>query len=275
MQPVDAALWYLESHYKEDVTLDAVAAIAGVSRFHLARAFRFVTGHTVIGYLRGRRLSEAARRLAAGDIDVLDVALDCGYGSHEAFTRAFREQFGVTPQRVRRTGNVNELELLEAMRMNRHTQASVDPARIVDGKAMLIAGISRTHRGSNAGMPAQWQDFTPYLGHIRGQADDCTYGVLHNDTEGSIDYLTGVAVRDLTGLPAEFAHLRIPPQRYAVFAHRGHIATIGETWGAIWSDWFPRSGHEATDAPMFERYPETFDGHTGNGGFEIWIPLVR
>jgi AraC family transcriptional regulator len=273
VQSVDAALWYLESHYKEYVNLDAVAEVAGVSRFHLARAFRFVTGHTVMGYLRGRRLSEAARRLAAGDVDVLDVALDCGYGSHEAFTRAFREQFGVTPQLVRRTGDANQLELVEAMRMNRKTQATVDPARIVDGEAMLIAGIARTHRGSNAGMPAQWQEFTPYLGHIAGQVNGCTYGVLYNDAEGSIDYLTGVAVRDFTGLPAEFSHLRIAPQRYAVFEHAGHVATIGETWGAIWSDWFPRAGHEAADAPMFERYPETFDGRTGIGGFEIWIPL--
>jgi AraC family transcriptional regulator len=273
MHPVAAALWFLESHFKDDVTLEVVAGIAGVSRFHLARAFRFATGYSVMGYLRGRRLSEAARRLASDTTDILGIALDCGYGSHEAFTRAFREQFGVTPQQVRRGAELDELELLEAIRMNRATTMKIDPARIVEQQALLIAGLSRTHRGTNAGMPAQWQEFTPYLGHIAAQANGCAYGVLYNDAAGSIDYLTGVEVTGFTNLPAEFAHVRIPAQRYAVFEHPGHISTIGDVWGAIWSDWFPRSGHEAADAPMFERYPETFDGRTGNGGCEIWIPL--
>jgi AraC family transcriptional regulator len=275
MQPVETALWYLESHFKEDVTLDAVAGIAGVSRFHLARAFRFATGYSVMGYLRSRRLSEAARRLAVGEPDILAVALDCGYGSHEAFTRAFREQFGVTPQQVREWGDLHELQLLEALRMNRATDTKVEPLRIVEQPALLIAGVSRTHRGTNAGMPAQWQEFTPYLGHIAAQANGATYGVLYNDAEGSIDYLTGVEVAEFAGLPSEFAQLRIPAQRYAVFGHAGHVSAIGETWSAIWSDWFARSGHQAADAPMFERYPETFDGRTGTGGFEIWIPLRR
>jgi AraC-like DNA-binding protein len=51
--------------------------------------------------MRGRRLSEAARVLANGGPDILSVALDFGYGSHEAFTRAFRDQFGLTPESVR------------------------------------------------------------------------------------------------------------------------------------------------------------------------------
>jgi predicted transcriptional regulator YdeE len=141
---------------------------------------------------------------------------------------------------------------VEAIRMNRTTNATVDPLQIVDGQALLIAGLSRTHRGTNAGMPAQWQEFTPYLGHIAAQASPCTYGVLYNDAEGSIDYLTGVEVKDFASLPVEFAHLRIPAQHYAVFAHAGHVSTIGDTWGAIWSDWFPRSGQTAADAPMFD-----------------------
>ena len=52
-------------------------------------------------YLRARRLSVAARALVNGVPDIFSVALDVGYGSHEAFTRAFRERFGVTPESVR------------------------------------------------------------------------------------------------------------------------------------------------------------------------------
>ena len=67
----------------------------------MAHAFGRATGWSVMRYVRGRRLSEAARTLAAGATDILAVALDAGYGSHEAFTRAFRDQFGRTPESVR------------------------------------------------------------------------------------------------------------------------------------------------------------------------------
>lgn len=274
MNPVEAALWYVESHLKEEIRLEDVAAVAGVSRFHLTRAFGFATGLSVMRYARVRRLSEAARALGAEDVDILSVALDAGYGSHEAFTRAFRDQFGVTPQQVRERRHVDNLNLMEALRMNDTSNSSIRDPNIVAGKALLVAGIAHTHRGSNAGMPAQWGEFGPSLGHVPGQIGAVAYGVLYNDTDGSIDYLTGVEVTDFADLPAGFSHLRIAPQRYAVFRHDGHVSTIGATWGAIWSQWFPRSGEQAADAPMLERYPETFDGRTGNGGFEIWIPLA-
>jgi AraC family transcriptional regulator len=94
------ALWYIESHLSSELSLDAVAEVARVSRFHLSRAFAASTGISLTGYMRARRLSEAAKALVKGAPDILSVALDAGYGSHEAFTRAFRQHFGVTPEQL-------------------------------------------------------------------------------------------------------------------------------------------------------------------------------
>src|SRR5438477_12545997 len=93
MNPVGKALWYIESHFAGEISLDEIAKISGVSRFYLTRAFGEATGHSVMSYVRGRRLTAAARSLSNGASDILMVALDTGYGSHEAFTRAFRDQF--------------------------------------------------------------------------------------------------------------------------------------------------------------------------------------
>src|SRR5688500_2811512 len=101
MNPVNKALWYIESHFTSDITLDDIATVTGVSRFYLTRAFAVATGHSMMHYVRGRRLTEAARALAQGAPDILTVAVETGYGSHEAFTRAFRDRFGVTPETVR------------------------------------------------------------------------------------------------------------------------------------------------------------------------------
>ncbi|RUY80009.1 AraC family transcriptional regulator, partial [Mesorhizobium sp. M7A.F.Ca.CA.003.01.2.1] len=113
MNPTEKALWFVESHLPEAISLDDVAQSSGVSRFHVTRAFGAATGRSVMGYMRSRRLTEAARKLAGGAPDILVVALDAGYNSHEAFTRAFRDQFGTTPELVRAQGSTNNLDLVE------------------------------------------------------------------------------------------------------------------------------------------------------------------
>src|ERR1700722_5763816 len=113
MNPARKALWYIESHLAEALSLDEIAAIGGVSRFHMVRAFAAATGLPVMRYVRTRRLTEAARALAGGAPDILRLALDADYGSHEAFTRAFRDQFGITPEAVRSSARLDNLTLQE------------------------------------------------------------------------------------------------------------------------------------------------------------------
>src|SRR5271170_2269994 len=118
MNPAQKALWYIESHLAGPMTLDNISDVAGISRFHLVRAFAAATGFSVMRYVRARRLSEAARALAAGAPDILHVALDADYGSHEAFTRAFRDHFGLTPETVRSLACIDDIKLRETIQMN-------------------------------------------------------------------------------------------------------------------------------------------------------------
>src|SRR5262245_13736819 len=116
--PVAKALWYIENNFAGELVLDEIANVAGVSRYHVSRAFGEAIGRRITGYVRGRRLTEAAKALASGATDILTVALEVGYGSHEAFTRAFREQFGLTPESVRAQRHLDNIELVEADNMD-------------------------------------------------------------------------------------------------------------------------------------------------------------
>jgi AraC family transcriptional regulator len=274
MNPVGKALWYIESHFAQEIDLDEIAATAGVSRFHLCRAFGEATGRSVMQYVRARRLSEAARALSAGAADILSVALDWGYGSHEAFTRAFRDQFGVTPESVRAQRHLANLSLTDPIKMDETLLTSLAPPRFENGRALLIAGLGARYSGeSSKAIPAQWQRFGPHIGYIPGQVGCVTYGVCCNsDDDGNFDYISGVAVSSFSDLPADLVRIRIPERRYAVFTHRDHVSTIRRTWNTIWSKWLPESGHQVADAPDFERY-ENFDPEKGTGIIEIWIPL--
>ena len=158
--------------------------------------------------------------------------------------------------------------------MNTTPTPTIAPARIVRSDALLIFGLGQRYHRTNAGIPSQWDRFMPYIGHIDGQVGTTTYGVICNaDDSGSIEYITGVQVREFPDHPAEFSRLRIPPQTYAVFEHRDHVSAVSATWQTIWNHALSDAGHEATDGPAFERYDERFDPRTGLGGLEIWVPI--
>ena len=275
MNAIEKALWFIESHFASEITLEDLAKAGGVSRFHMTRAFGAATGLSIMRYVRGRRLAEAAKALSNGAPDILSVAVDAGYGSHEAFTRAFRHEFGVTPEAIRVQGHLKEIELVGPIKMDETQLIKLESPRFVSGKRLLIAGLGERYTcETSAGIPSQWQRFLPHLGQIPGQHGGTAYGVCYNsDDAGNFDYVCGVEVKDFSRLPADWSRVRIPEQRYAIFVQREHISTIRSTWNTIWNKWLPESGFEGVDAPNFERYGDDFDSFTGTGGFEIWIPI--
>jgi AraC family transcriptional regulator len=275
MHPVGKALWFIERRLADDISLAEIACFAGVSRYNLLRAFGVATGYSVMRYVRGRRLTEAARRMAAGAPDILTVALDAGYASHEAFTRAFRDHFGLTPEAVRAQRHLANIITVEPISMDESLITNLEPPRFESGRALLIAGLGERYRfETNQGIPRQWERFEPYIGTIHGQVGRTAYGVCCNaDGAGNFDYIAGVEVSSFDDLPTEFARVRIPAQRYAIFSHREHISRMRATVYTIWNKWLPTSGLAHADAPDFELYDDRFDPRTGTGTVEIWLPV--
>ena len=231
----------------------------------------------VMRYVRARRLTEAARALAKGAPDILTLALDADYGSHEAFTRAFRDHFGVTPESVRAATCFDKLKLQEPIMMDSTPATNLQPPRFATAKALLVAGVGERYNhcdNGGANIPNQWNQLQQKVGAIPDRVGNVAYGVCCNgDDSGNFDYIAGVEVADFSDLPREFSRVRIPEQKYAVFTHAEHISTIRRTVSAIWNQWLPQSGLTVADAPNFERYDEKFDPATGHGGLEIWVPV--
>ncbi len=279
MQAIGRALWYIESHFGEPFTLDDVAQVSGLSRFYLARTFAAMVGQPVLAYARGRRLSEAARLLADGAPDILQVALAVGYGSHEAFTRAFRDQFGFTPEEVRARRSRDSLQLTEPLRMPDQPGAPVAPDRLVAGVTMLFVGLRRYFRfEERAGIATLWHEFGPHVGAIANTIPGAAFGLClapaDPDEEAGFDYAPAVEVSSLSDVPKGLSGIRIAPREWAVFCHAGHVASLGATCASA-GDWLASSGRKPAHGgmQMIERYGPEFDPHTGNGGCEVWLPL--
>jgi len=114
LKRVQPALTYASAHLDEDISLGALAAQTGLSSFHLHRVFSATAGETPKQFTLRLRLERAAGMLLAGRESVLDVALSCGFQSHEAFTRAFRRRFGMTPSAYRDRSFVNSVDAARA-----------------------------------------------------------------------------------------------------------------------------------------------------------------
>ena len=276
MSAIAKTIWLIETHSLDPLNLDDMAAHAGVSRSHLSRTFPLVTGYSISAYLRARRLSEAAKVLANGASDILSVALDAGYGSHEAFTRAFRDQFGTTPNTVRQRRSLLGLKLVEPLPMHSTDQTVTPDPRIVERPALRIAGLLERHMLATAnGIPQQWQKFQGYIGNVPGAVAGPAYGVVTDADDNSCAYMSGMEVSPGAELPAEFDVIELPARRYACLAHSGHIATIRSTISALLERWLPQSGHRQAEGPsLIEYYGADFDIRTGRGTVEIWIGLA-
>ena len=100
---ITKALNYIKSENKKsDITIDDVATHAGFSTDYFNRIFFAHTGFNIMEYVRFSRLKKAAHLLRGTNNDILDIALDCGYEAHESFSRAFKNQYGISPSEYRK-----------------------------------------------------------------------------------------------------------------------------------------------------------------------------
>ena len=94
---VRTAIRHIRTHYAEPLEVDALASLAGFSKFHFLREFKRVTGQTVVTYINNLRVERAARMLDAGNTTVAAVAAACGFASHSYFSKTFLRLRGVHP----------------------------------------------------------------------------------------------------------------------------------------------------------------------------------
>jgi AraC family transcriptional regulator len=235
----------IERNLGNELSLSDVADACGVSKFHLARAFEARVGMPVMQYVRARRLSRAANALAEGASDILAVALDTGYGSHEAFTRAFKAQFDLTPEAVRKQRTTKELNMMKPLNMSDAAapRGSVEHRIEKLGSFTVVGLVRKQSLSKTEAIPGQWQTFMEMYDQILNKAEPIPLSVTTGmDADGNFTYLTCVQVSSVDSVPNGLASQTVPAQTYAVFTHGAHVSEIGKTYAAIWDRWVPESG---------------------------------
>ena len=107
---------YIHEHLHEPLDRETLAAVAGFSIPHFHRVFTAQVGESAANYIRRLRLERAGRKLRMGAVDITEVALAAGYDSHAAFSKAFKQQFGLSPSEFRQLGCTAATQLLTKSR---------------------------------------------------------------------------------------------------------------------------------------------------------------
>jgi len=109
---IEGVMRYIREHINEPLDREMLAAVAGFSIPHFHRVFTARVGESAISHVRRLRMERAGRKLRMGAVDITEVALAAGYDTHAAFSKAFKQQFGLSPSEFRQLGCMAATQLL-------------------------------------------------------------------------------------------------------------------------------------------------------------------
>lgn len=250
---------HVRDHLDEPLDRDRLATLSGFSVIHFHRIFAAHTGETVASYVRRLRMERAAHHLRVADLSVIEVALECGYESHSAFSKAFKQHFGVTPTQGRDLAPSAMAYAPPQMAEGRTVKP--DRIRTLPDTKMLYARASEIMHGHGF-QTAPRDAFDRLEGFLKAHhliAQVRQYLCIYPDepeigqevrVDAGVTFAEGVEPAATEGMAYQTLH----GGRWAVFLHIGPYDTLWQTWRAAYRDWLPESGESLRDAVPFEDY---------------------
>lgn len=285
------AIALVEERLHDEVDVAELARVALTSEYHFRRVFSALAGMPISEYVRRRRLTVATAEVVDGRSSVLDVAVRYGYGSGDAFTRAFKTLHGLTPAQARRRGAVLHSQprlsfhlSIEGASTMRHRIEHTDAFRIVGRHARIplqYEGENPAMTDFHAGLPADLD------ARLRAVADVAAFpdvllvssGFTEGREDGSLfDYRRGAATtRAATELDDDLDVLEVGASQWVVFEAEGSLpdelpGAVQRLWADSFSEWFPSNPYRIVPGPEILHLTGMTQTH-GRG--ELWLPVER
>lgn len=280
MQRFFKSIEFVEQHLYEKISVHEIAAASHYSTYHFSRIFKALVGDTPKEYLRKRRLTVAAKRLLAEDVPIMQLAMDCQFDSQEAFTRAFKALFNMTPAQYRK--EQDPFRLLYKDQFSPHelhflqNEVSMEP-EIIIRPAMKLLGVAAQYDSTDLSLPKLWSAFAPYRDGIPNRVGNDSFGIYESYEEDGDEvrfvYVCTVQVENFDDIPEGMTARELPEQMYARFTHRGSVANIEQTLKHIWGSWLPKSKYDYIERPDFELYRSGYNVKDPNAELYLHIPI--
>jgi AraC family transcriptional regulator len=278
------ALEFIESHLDQSISATDVAQAVGFSEYHFHRIFSAWAGESVTDYMRARRLSIAARRLSDSSDSILDIAIASQFESQEAFTRAFKRMFQITPGYLRKTKGKHVLSIRTSLvneRILSIQRGTIMQPKIVTREAQAAIGMGGAFEPKSLwSINKLWNEFLKRTSELQDVQPGYALGICASELPGiskaesnQIAYVAAMPVYSCEHVPPGMMTVQLPAGKYAVFTHSGALAELPKTIDYIWGDWVPNHKDILNEGPDFELYDERFNGTTLSGEIDIYLPL--
>lgn len=274
----------IERHLDGPVDVAGLARTAMTSEYHLRRMFSALAGMPLSEYVRRRRLTVAGAEVLAGREPLLEIAVRYGYGSGEAFARAFRAMHGVGPGEARRTGCALVSQPRLTFRLTVEGNSSMR-YRVVDRPAFTVVGLKArvplVHLGPNQAIIDFVRGVEPRtVERLEQLSDQEPQGIVAvcddldpSRAEGTeLDYYHGVITS--AAAPEGTTSLAVPTGTWAVFTTSGPVPqAIQELWRDVFTQWFPSNPYRSRPGPEILRTRLSPDKTEADA--ELWLPVER
>ena len=269
------AVRFMECNMSESAQLNAVAAHVDLSPFHFQRYFKDAMGETPAAYVRRIRMDQAAVSLWISDQPVTRIAFGAGYGSHEAFVRAFHRQFGWVPSQYRaHARQASSVPLPEE-----YTRA--ETVRVNHLASMPL--LAMRFYGPYANVEAHWQKFADVLRQAALPLDRLqVIGVAYDNPEITpntlIRYDCALVDCGFDQRPASLTELAFPADSYAQLEHHAPYQEIFSTYRVLSMAWLTSvAGEYAVEViRAYEFYREPpWENHGAAQRFDLVLPVRK
>lgn len=279
---IQRAINYIEENINENIKLNDIAKVSGYSMFHFDRIFKYTVGESVIEYMRKRKLTEAANLLISTNISIIDIAIEYGFNSQQAFTLAFKKFYGKTPGEYRR--EKHNLVLLGQKRLSLdnivHLQESITKEpNITTLDSFTVVGLLYYGSNRQGEIPQLWDDFLSRKHEIKSVKTPrvnlgiCDFVPNYDPAISKFYYLACTLVMEIgAGCPKGMIERTYPKSVYAVFTHKGSSENLEDTYRYIYGTYFPKSNYKLAEESDFELYDQRFNDDK-DSEMEIYIPI--
>lgn len=271
---LENAIIYIEDRLEDDIKVEEVAHFVGYSYFHFNRQFQALIGESVGNYIKKRRLANAAHQLLYTHQKIIDIAIDNNFESAEAFSRAFKSVYKISPQKYRdnriQTLTANKEKLNPQLLEHLVNHVTVHP-QIVQVPEIKVVGIRKQTEIKSKEIKKLWEEFYNYEHEVHYSYNQHRkFGIYESSLdethfiiseESMFSEVVGLEVESFENVPSCFVKKVIPGGRYAVFTHHGSLESFQQTINYIWGTWLLSTKEEVDSRETFEVMDERFQGY--------------
>ena len=276
---------HIEDHLKEDMTSLDIEGLVNIPDYHFKTVFYYLTGLSLVEYIRKRKLAQAYDDLANG-ARVTDIAYAYGYKSLDGFTRAFKREFDILPSEVFKS----EIRIsLPKMSFNITVEGGKTMEyKIVEKAEFYIAGVSKRVKLQFEGVNNEIVELAMSISEdqraemrriINVDPLEIVNASYNSDSsfmkeEGYLTHMIGV-LTDHEDIGEGLDKLYVKPSLWAVFPNEGPFPmTMQNTMAEVYSKWLPSSGYILEDQATFSF--TRMDAEKENFAYsEIWIAVKK